>query len=79
MVRDPVQKFVSRYHYNRLVNIYPKLAKSKSPVIKYGLLSENVSNVGINQDSNKQYHNQFQFKLNYLFYRNGCTKILKNV
>ena len=42
MVRDPVDKFVSRYYYNRLVNIYPKLAKSKSPVIKYGSLTEKV-------------------------------------
>ena len=53
MVRDPVQKFVSRYHYNRLVNIYPKLAKSKSPVIKYGLLSENVSSIFIDHAYNK--------------------------
>ena len=42
MIRDPVQKFISRYYYNRLVNIYPKLAKSKSPIIKYGSMSEKV-------------------------------------
>ena len=43
MVRDPVRKFVSRYHYNRWVNIYQKLVTSQSPVIKYGSVTEEVS------------------------------------
>ena len=43
MVRDPVRKFVSRYHYNRWVNIYHKLVASKSPVINYGAVTEQVS------------------------------------
>ena len=42
MVRDPVKKFVSRYHYNRLVSIYKKLVTSKSPVIRNGSITEQV-------------------------------------
>ena len=86
MIRDPVRKFISRYHYNRLVNIYPKLAKSKSPIIKYGSMSEEVCDfrfwkLYIRIQSIYLFKYLWYFlhgKLN-LGYRNGWPKTLNHV